>query len=292
MALLSYNEDDGIIPITPDPNGLYTKPAVAQVAFSTIVNGRVQGGPSPCGASCSYYIDIDAPYFSCNETHEPGPRTRQLKEATYSAGWYWGYWSGYRPAMNSSFKFTNLKSDAINYKGNYSGTPLMYFTNQTLVCVVQRGTYEVYQRYMDNQLVSTHKLKSVHSLVDLNAGVQPPAGMSLSQWVHSPNGGDWGPAVTAKVRDANIMTLAASMLSPLIGEYHSNRISCSNESLVPNGEECWWSSVDMEQGVHGMPSTKRTTLLDSCYLHFDKIKGGPMGLLRTIRLFSWDGTWA
>lgn len=158
---------------------------------------------------------------------------------------------------NASFKFTNLKSDAANFDGNFAGNPLIYFTRQTLICIVQQGTYEVYQRYMDNQLVSTHKLKSVHSLVDLEYGVQPPAGMSLSQWVHSPDGGDWGPAVIAKVHDANIMTLAASTLSLLTGDYHSSQISCSSKELVPLGYDCWWSSVDMEQGIHGMPSTQQ-----------------------------------
>lgn len=270
MALVSYNEDEGIIPETPDPSGLWTKPSVSQVAFATMVNGRIQGGSSPCGPSCSYRIVIDAPYFNCNRTHTHGPHTRLLKEPVFTASWHSGYKLGFRPSRNATFKFTNLISGAASYDGNYTGNPMMYFTTQTWLCVIQRGQYQIFQSYMDNQLVSVPELKSVHSLVDLEVGVQPPGGMSLSQWVHSPEDGDWGPAVISKVRDANIMTLAASMLSPLVGDYYSNRISCSPEALVPLGHECWWSSVDMEQGVHGMSahSTPTVVLLNPSDLRF------------------------
>ncbi|PLN78677.1 hypothetical protein BDW42DRAFT_187225 [Aspergillus taichungensis] len=250
LALVNSNPDDGIYPQTPNPDGLWTKPSVSQLAFGTIVNGEVFNGPSPCGGSCSYQMTIDAPYLRCTAKTSPVLNTTSIEEAIYTAHWASGYENGYQPEKGATFRFTNLVSVAAVYQNDEE--TMLYYKRETFLCVPHRVTYDAFQNYTNNRLTSKATTKSVHPLVDLIDTVQPPAGKSYDEWVHHSQGGDWGPAVTEKVRDANVMTLAVSMLSQLTGKYDSTTFQAGDDEHANDiGRNCWWVYADPDDGIYG-----------------------------------------
>lgn len=176
-----------------------------------------------------------------------------ITEPNFSAHWGSGFSNTYNPDPKSGFQFTVLVSDATTDYGD--DNPMVYYTKDTSFCFVQRASYEILQNYTDNQLVSTHTLKSLHRFVDLQYGARPYSpGVNVTEWIYHPSS-DWGPQVARTVRDANLMTLAQAMASQLIGTYENRVLWGTGEKIDSSRDKCGWLYIDEEQGIYGMSVT-------------------------------------
>ncbi|RJE24584.1 hypothetical protein PHISCL_03062 [Aspergillus sclerotialis] len=230
LVIISANDGEGLMAFTPKMDGRYSKASVSQVALGTMVNGEVQSATSPCGATCSYRISIDAPYLSCNKNSTG--KQAYIDDIILA---------------RDSYSHTLTADAAIPH----NDTQWVYYTENVLLCTVQRATFEVLQNYTNNQLSSSAKLKSLHRFVDLGSGTYPLAGMTFDQWIHHLNG-DLGPRVSNQIRDSSLMTLAQAMVSPLIGTYDVDSIFYGGpDTAGPLGRKCWWLYIDKEEGIHG-----------------------------------------
>ena len=210
-------------------NYFNTKKTLEDLATRTMLKGRVNEMPSPCGLNCTYTLHFDGPLLSCNQS------SKNITDSTptdFTIPAFWANWTTTEGAVNVStpysFQLTSIqmgpqdfRSKFSAYKGKpYYGSPeldLFRYTKDEMTCYPRRAEYEVIQSFENGQPTSTTKIGQVHELVPIEDGVRFPEGANTSNWEEMTNSS----AVTAYARDANILTLILAMANPLAGSFRT-----------------------------------------------------------------------
>lgn len=173
-----------------DQNDFSTKKTLENLATRTMLKGRVNEMPSPCGLNCTYTLHFDGPLLSCNQM------SKNITDSTptdFTIPVFWADWTTTEGVVNAStpysFQLTSVQMGPQDFRSNFSaykgkpyyGSPefdLFRYIKDEMTCYPRRAEYEVIQSFENGQPTSTTKIGQVHELVPIEDGVRFPEGAS------------------------------------------------------------------------------------------------------------------
>ncbi|KAM0160761.1 hypothetical protein ACHAPG_002825 [Botrytis cinerea] len=255
---------------------------IVRLAREVLISGQTFTQSSPCGSNCSYEIQYEGPWIDCvNSSSQYYLKTNDTF-TIYNGTWsskisaslaHSTYNGTYTQATFNSSTLTPIKANGIHDVGALGGEAMEALVQEDLlVCSPGRALFTVNNIWEDNIQRREYDVAPISQLTNLallthQSEVIVPGFCAETGTGYGTGPANWSTAALDWYRDNNMMTIFASMLSFLDGEYLA-RLVATNSSIKHN-DTAYYTDIAWQEAIVGnndflaQSTGENGTLIDS-----------------------------